>query len=88
MTQKSITEIRDELEAELEVAEIDFKTEVAINYAKGRISGFNLRDQLDETPLKVALEALEDYASQGGYYDRPDIAQEALVKIKAMQGEK
>lgn len=52
--------------------------------------GWQARDQLDETPLKIALEALDYISTESTFspeYKTPKIqAQEAIAKIKAMQG--
>lgn len=37
--------------------------------------------------LILAIEALEEYAGQSGFYDRPETAQEALSELESMAGE-
>lgn len=50
---------RIDLEAELEVAEIDFKTDTLIHYAKGRISGFDFATLIYKAREKKLIDLLK-----------------------------
>lgn len=86
---KRLEEIKAELEAELEVAEIDFKSEKLIQYAKGRISGLDMCSLAVLSEAAKLVEALNEIANEDFRGNRPNssvVAYKALSDWKKFLG--